>query len=168
MYYMCRLFGVCKINIGICWYFKANNLSAPTFRENVNVPANNPSKRALQTLFIIKTTIRHVTIKLISLLSLLQQTTLPENIINREIVEMSINGGNIIQFTPKTFNSLPGLSLLHINGTKKIVIERKTFYNLSSSSLLIEIQNCDQLIIKTGAFENILVITTPHTLHPLT
>lgn len=67
---------------------------------------------------------------------------------------MSINGGNIIEFSTKTFNSLPGLSLLHINGTKKIVIDRKSFYNLTYSSLLIEIKNCDQLIIKTGAFDN--------------
>ncbi|KAJ8975743.1 hypothetical protein NQ317_015365 [Molorchus minor] len=38
---------------------------------------------------------------------------------------------------------------------KKIVIERKAFYNIDSSSLLIEIQNCDELIIKAGAFEYI-------------
>ncbi|CAG9818961.1 unnamed protein product [Phaedon cochleariae] len=64
-------------------------------------------------------------------------------------------GGKEIIIASKTFNAMPGLTLIYINGTKKIVMETKSFYNINSSSLLIQMQNCDEIIIKTGAFEYI-------------
>lgn len=38
-------------------------------------------------------------------------------------------------------------------------MENKSFYDINSSSLLIQIFNCDELIIKTGAFEYMQVGT---------
>ncbi|XP_056648045.1 uncharacterized protein LOC130452678 [Diorhabda sublineata] len=70
-----------------------------------------------------------------------------------EAVEIYVTGGREITFASKTFNGIRGLSLIYIDGTQKIVMENKSFYHITSSSLLIQIKNCDELIIKTGAFD---------------
>ncbi|KAJ8910283.1 hypothetical protein NQ315_016100 [Exocentrus adspersus] len=75
--------------------------------------------------------------------------------IPKESIEIFITGGEELVFSSKTFNALSALTLLHIDQMKKIIMEKRTFFNVNSPSLLIQIQNCDELLIKTGAFENI-------------
>lgn len=79
------------------------------------------------------------------------------SVIPKKTFELYINGGQEIILASKTFSALTALSLIQINGTRKIVMEKKSFYNITSSSLLIQIQSCDELIIKTGAFEYVQV-----------
>nr|CAI5856264.1 unnamed protein product [Callosobruchus analis] len=78
----------------------------------------------------------------------LNWTTIP-----KEAFEIYLTGGRALTFGLKTFNALPALNLIYINGTTEVRIEKKSFYYINSSSLLIQIQNCDQLKVKTGAFE---------------
>ncbi|XP_074033016.1 uncharacterized protein [Leptinotarsa decemlineata] len=77
-----------------------------------------------------------------------EETTIP-----KEALEIYITGGEEIIFAAKTFNALPGLTLIEIKRAGKIVMEKKSFYNINSSSLLIQIRNCDEIVIRTGAFE---------------
>jgi hypothetical protein len=69
--------------------------------------------------------------------------------------EIFITGGERIVLGQKSFDRMPALTLLHIEGTRTLVMEKQSFRNLTSPSLLIQIQNCDHLSIKTGAFENV-------------
>ncbi|XP_050514618.1 uncharacterized protein LOC126889924 isoform X1 [Diabrotica virgifera virgifera] len=71
----------------------------------------------------------------------------------KEAFEIYINGGRELTFSTKTFKEVPALSFIYLNGIQRVVMEKKSFYYITSSSLLIQIQNCDELIIKTGAFE---------------
>jgi hypothetical protein len=71
--------------------------------------------------------------------------------------EIFITGGKRIVLGQKSFDRMPALTLLHIEGTRTLVMEKQSFRNLTSPSLLIQIQNCDHLSIKTGAFENVQV-----------
>lgn len=71
--------------------------------------------------------------------------------------EIFITGGERIVLGQKSFDRMPALTLLHIEGTRTLVMEKQSFRNLTSPSLLIQIQNCDHLSIKTGAFENVQV-----------
>lgn len=75
------------------------------------------------------------------------------SVIPKETFELYIYGGQEINFASKTFDALTALNLIQINGTRKVVMEKKSFYHINPSSLLIQIQSCDELIIKTGAFE---------------
>lgn len=77
--------------------------------------------------------------------------------IPKEITQIFIAGGKEVKFSSKTFNTLHGLTLVHIDSTKKITMENKSFFDINSPSLLIEVMNCDELVIKTGAFENVQV-----------
>ncbi|CAG9855694.1 unnamed protein product [Phyllotreta striolata] len=70
-------------------------------------------------------------------------------------IEIFINGGREVIFSTTTFKGMPGLNLIRMNGVRRIWMEKKSFYLINSSSLLIQIKNCDELIIKTGAFEQL-------------
>lgn len=74
--------------------------------------------------------------------------------IDEKLMEISIDGGQLIEFQTKSFNSLEAMNTVLISNANKIVMDSKSFYNLSSSSLNVIIKNCDQLLIKTGAFDN--------------
>ncbi|RZC41897.1 uncharacterized protein BDFB_008920, partial [Asbolus verrucosus] len=72
-----------------------------------------------------------------------------------QVIEIFIVGGRSIVLGQKSFNGLRGLALLHIKDTRQLVMETQSFHNVTSPSLIIQIQNCDQLSIKTGAFESV-------------
>ncbi|EFA00394.2 uncharacterized protein LOC103312214 [Tribolium castaneum] len=72
-----------------------------------------------------------------------------------ETVDVFITGGEKIALGPKSFDQMPGLALLHIEGTRSVVMEKQSFRNVTTPSLIIQIQNCDQLSIKTGAFDGV-------------
>ncbi|KAJ3661169.1 hypothetical protein Zmor_005579 [Zophobas morio] len=72
-----------------------------------------------------------------------------------EASEIFITGGDRITLGPKSFDQMTGLTLLRIDSTRTLVMEKQSFRNVTTPSLLIQIQNCDQLSIKTGAFESL-------------
>ena len=74
-----------------------------------------------------------------------------------EASEIFITGGDRITLGPKSFDQMTGLTLLRIDSTRTLVMEKQSFRNVTTPSLLIQIQNCDQLSIKTGAFESLQV-----------
>lgn len=76
----------------------------------------------------------------------------------QETVDVFITGGERILLGPKSFDRMPGLAILHIEGTRTVVMEKQSFRNVTTPSLIIQIQNCDHLSIKTGAFDNVQVI----------
>ncbi|CAH0546550.1 unnamed protein product [Brassicogethes aeneus] len=74
--------------------------------------------------------------------------------VHSTLFEVFISGGRSLRFHRNSFRSLPGLSFVRIEGTRSVLIDTKAFYNLTSSSLLVEIENCDDVTIKTGAFDD--------------
>lgn len=93
----------------------------------------------------------------------LEFTNIPET-----ATEIYIYGGREIIFATKTFKAVPGLNLIQIKNIRRIVLEKKSFYFINSSSLLLQIKNCDELIIKTGAFEYLQVSAKLKYLHKVT
>ncbi|KAG5884568.1 hypothetical protein JTB14_006594 [Gonioctena quinquepunctata] len=56
-----------------------------------------------------------------------QKVNFEQYIIPKEVTEIFIFGGKKIIFSPKTFDALQGLTLIRIEGTRKIVMEKKSF-----------------------------------------
>lgn len=89
-----------------------------------------------------------------------QNVTLQQNSINPKVVEIYIIGGHTITFKDKSFNSLAALSMLYISSTQEVVFESHSFYNSTSPSLRVEIENCDKVAIRLEAF--VKFISTIH------
>ncbi|XP_060535523.1 uncharacterized protein LOC132707628 [Cylas formicarius] len=85
-----------------------------------------------------------------------QELRLEPGHIPTTVTEISISGGSVIAFAPKVFSGLPAFTLLRLDGVKRVLIETKSFYNINSSSLLVQIIGCDDLVINNGAFEEML------------
>lgn len=83
-----------------------------------------------------------------------QELVLQPDHIPKESTEIFITGGRTITFSPKTFNNLQALALLRLDGVKNVVLASKSFYNVHALSLLVQIVNCDDLLIETHAFED--------------
>lgn len=77
--------------------------------------------------------------------------------IPRESTEIFITGGRTITFSPKTFNNLQALALLRLDRVKNVVLVSKSFYNIHALSLLVQVLNCDDLLIESHAFEDMQV-----------
>ncbi|KAK9891454.1 hypothetical protein WA026_014687 [Henosepilachna vigintioctopunctata] len=76
------------------------------------------------------------------------------NNIQQNLLEIFINGGNSIVLERKSFNSLQGLSILYIGNANKIIFKKQAFYNSSSPSLRVDVENCDSLVVESEAFIN--------------
>lgn len=72
-------------------------------------------------------------------------------------MEISISGGDEVIFQSQTFNSLGGFHLVRIDGTRHFRIRKSSFLDLTSASLLLQIQSCDHFIVDTNAFKNMQV-----------
>lgn len=82
-----------------------------------------------------------------------QELDLGPGHIPKEVTEIFLAGGQAISFSSKTFNGLKAFALIRLERVKKVVVERKAFFNVQSSSLLVQILGCDDLLLKTQAFE---------------
>ncbi|XP_019768521.2 uncharacterized protein LOC109543313 [Dendroctonus ponderosae] len=83
-----------------------------------------------------------------------QDLVLQQGNIPKETTEIFLSGGHSIVFNSKTFNSLKALALLRIEKVRSVTIEPKAFFNIQSSSLLVQILSCDALLLRTQAFED--------------
>ncbi|XP_050301030.1 uncharacterized protein LOC126739402 isoform X2 [Anthonomus grandis grandis] len=84
-----------------------------------------------------------------------QDLKLQEENIPKLIAEISLSGGQSITFGTKTFTNLRGLSAVQISNVKTITIEARAFFKLTSSSLLLRVFGCDNLVLRHKAFDEI-------------
>lgn len=72
-------------------------------------------------------------------------------------MEVSISGGEEVTLQPQTFNALMAFHLIRIDGTRRFIIRRSSFLDLTSASLLMQVQSCDRFVVETNAFKNMQV-----------
>lgn len=77
--------------------------------------------------------------------------------LHANLMEVYIINGNSVQFLQGAFGSVPALSLVSIYGVNLVQIDTKSFQSINSSQLLVEIKDCDEVTVKTGAFDNMQV-----------
>ncbi|XP_066138848.1 uncharacterized protein be isoform X1 [Euwallacea fornicatus] len=85
-----------------------------------------------------------------------QELVLQQGHIPKEVTEIFLNGGRSITFGSKTFSDHKALALLHLSNVQKVVVGKQAFFNIQSSSLLVQMLGCDDLIFKSQAFYEML------------
>ncbi|CAG9770909.1 unnamed protein product [Ceutorhynchus assimilis] len=82
-----------------------------------------------------------------------QELVLQSGHIPKEVTEIFISGGRSITFNAKTFSGLPAWALLRLEKVRSVVFEKRAFFNVQSSSLLVQILGCDDLLFRNQAFD---------------
>lgn len=83
-----------------------------------------------------------------------QDLLFEQDSIHKKLLEIFIVGGNSLVFQEKSFNALPGLSIIYIGSAKTVIVKTHAFFNLSSPSLRFDVENCDRLLVESEAFIN--------------
>ncbi|KAL1517026.1 hypothetical protein ABEB36_000846 [Hypothenemus hampei] len=87
-------------------------------------------------------------------LSYNQDLRLESGHIPKEVTEIVLRGGRTIRFAPKTFHNHKALALLRLETVNQVIIEKRAFCNVQSTSLLVQVLGCDDVMFKSYAFDD--------------